>query len=256
MKRTLIFFIIVLFASNIYAQNTAEDIKTIRTQFKWVNSQTDFEKIELNNEEFLEHVPDNGGLLESLYKGKNLYKVTETIAISYAILTTEFYLWDNNLFFAYYTEKHYKEKKDSNGNLIELDYAHTDTKYEYRVYFKDAKIIREIEKGTSFQNKKDYLSEINNHQNLLDNKKKEKLFHGNWVSISDPLEVIECKENTFTTFYNSKYFETSTISIEGKYLYVTSADGINDRYEILNISNSNMKLLHLPRGNIIEYKKK
>jgi len=74
-----------------FSQNTDTAIKEIRTQFIWTNSQTDFELIELNNQDSLNHPTDNGATLIGLYKNNILYKITETIGISYALFTTEYY---------------------------------------------------------------------------------------------------------------------------------------------------------------------
>ena len=262
MKKLILLITIITISSNIFSQNTKEAINEIRQQFKWVNSQKNFKSVSLNNLDFLEHPTDNGATLTGFYKNNILYKVTETIGISYAIYINEYYLKNNKLIFVYAIEKQYKQKIDKNGKTTgELDYTSTDLKYEHRLYYKNEKQIRELKKGTKISgNNTKFLSHFASLKKLLDNKykyqKEYKLLQGTWISKDDTSNSIEIDGLIKTEYSENEYIDEAKIKIEGKYLFFYTSDGDTYKYEILELSDKTLKLIYLARGNTLVYYKK
>ena len=62
--KKLLLMTFLLIATNIgFGQSKSKSVKQIRSHFKWINSQKDFEIIVLNNRDFLDRSPDNGATL-------------------------------------------------------------------------------------------------------------------------------------------------------------------------------------------------
>ena len=244
-------------------QDDAETIEKIREHFKWINEQDDFVVSVLNNEDFLDHAPDNGALLKGFYKNEFLYKIVEVIGLSSVILTTEYYFWDNQLIFVYDTEKHFKEIFDSFGNFIELDYSATDLKYESRRYFVTDKEIKRIDMGNRqmrLDTEKDFISNVKFLKPQLDNRKyyqdEYDKIQGMWTSTIDALNSIEFDGLTKVEYYDGEYIDLSKIKIEGKYLYFWTGDEKDEyKYEIMELTDNILKLLYLPAGRILTYEK-
>ncbi len=90
MKKLLTMLLITITINISCTEN--DPIKQIKEQFKFINNQTDYVTFELNNEDFLDFSPDNGALLKGFYKNDKLFKVVESIGLSFAQITTEYYL--------------------------------------------------------------------------------------------------------------------------------------------------------------------
>ncbi len=148
-----VFFLILVLTPAIFAKTDIRVIKTIRSHFQWINSQTNTQKIELD-EGFLDMSPDNGASLIGFYQDNKLYKIIETVGLSFGIMTTEYYFW-NKLFFTYHKEQSFKKKYDQDGNFLELDYTHLNLNYQTRHYFHNGKLIRNITKGKPIFQKQD-----------------------------------------------------------------------------------------------------
>lgn len=244
-------------------QKDTEAIEEIREHFKWINEQDDFVVSELNSEDFLDHTPDGGALLQGFYKNDVLYKIVEVIGVSYANLTTEYYFWDNKLIFVYDTEKHFKEIFDSSGNFIELDFTTTELKYESRRYFENENEIKCINndlRETQNDDDKDFIVNVKMLKPQLDNKKDYQdeydRIQGMWTSTIDTLNAIEFDGLTKVEYYDDEYIDLSRIKIEGKYLYFWTGEEKNEyKYEIMNLTDNNLKLLYLPAGRILNYEK-
>ncbi|HEB62794.1 MAG TPA: hypothetical protein ENI82_06550, partial [Bacteroidetes bacterium] len=73
MKRILFLIILIPFTSILSAQNIKQDINEIRAQFKWINSQKDFQKTYFENDEFTDLIPSEGCQLDVFYKDTNIY---------------------------------------------------------------------------------------------------------------------------------------------------------------------------------------
>ena len=260
MKTVLSIFISLLFVSNLFTQTNDDAIKEIRTHFKRINSITDFETAELNNEDFLEHVPDNGASLIGFYKEDVLHKIVETVGISYAIIVSEYYVNENKLFFVYNYEKHFKQITDDAGLFVELDYTATEIKFEGRTYYKDDAVIKELLKGERTAQKQDFLKRFNEIKLLTDNKKQYQkeydLIQGMWVSLQDPASAFLIESLVQIEYYSAKYMDKSIIKIEDNYLYSTSIDGDVYKYKIISLTDSKLELLYMSSGRILTYEKR
>jgi hypothetical protein len=261
----LLLLIISFYGNVLFSQTEKETIDDIRSRFKWINSQQNFITSELNNRDYLDFSPDNGASITAYYKDNSLYKVVEIMGLSYAILTTEYYLWDNQLIFVYYTEKNFKQIKDASGNFVELDYSHTETKYEGRHYFDNGKEIKTIIKGekTGATTLVDFKKRLQEFIPLLKNKKNNQLFYqkiqGKWVSTEDPLNSIEFDGLTKTSFYEDEFLDEFKIKIDKEYLYcqLQNEEELEEyKYKIIELTDTTLRLLYLPKGTILAYKKR
>jgi hypothetical protein len=138
---SLLFLLFACCCSHSFAQSENAKIKAIQRVYNRTNQITGFKKITLENEAFLDNVPDGGGSLTGYFKRGMLYKIKEWIGLSYGVVETEYYLSKNTLVFAFVKEKHFKTVND------QVDYKTTIRAYEGRFYFDQDKVLRTIRKG-------------------------------------------------------------------------------------------------------------
>lgn len=126
---------------------TAQDNKTtiaeIKKEFRIINNDNRLKTIVLNNEEFLDHMPDGGGRLTGFYKKGELKKIVLWVGLSFGTETKEYYFKDDKLIFIYQQLNSflYDEK---NQRLL---YDKTKRSFEGRYYFDNGKLINIIIKG-------------------------------------------------------------------------------------------------------------
>jgi hypothetical protein len=134
-NRILLLFLLI---SCLTAQSqTREDvIKKIRKDFQEINADTTLKKTSLENEEFLENVPDGGGELTGFFKKDSIAKIAEWIGLSYGNRIREYYYKGDKLFFVF--EKFESFVKNKNG---ELDHERAKTSFEGRYYFNNDKLV-------------------------------------------------------------------------------------------------------------------
>ncbi len=265
-KRMRLLIFILILTSNVncvFSQTEKESIDSIRSRFKWINEHTDFTITELNNEDYLEHMPDNGGQLKGYFINDTLYKIVEWLGPSYAIMITEYYLWNNDLIFVYDIEKNYNQIIDSTDGFIGFDYSKTEIKYESRHYFVDGKEIRKLEKGKRLMEPSiphDFKSNVEGYRTVLVNKKNNQttydLIQGKWISTIDSLSSMEFEGLTKVDYYDGKYLDQSKIKIEEGFLYCWTRKDIDEfKYEIMSLTDNNLTLLYLPVGRLLTYEK-
>lgn len=140
MKNCIIFLLICCGIHTSFAQSKEEMVRLVRKEFQAINNDSTLKTVVLNNEDFLDEMPDGGGSLTGFYKDGKIRKIVEWIGISHGINIREFYFKDNQLIFVYTQFKSfvYDEKKDT------LDLMHTTLTSEGRYYFKDGKLISSI----------------------------------------------------------------------------------------------------------------
>ncbi len=260
MKTTITILLICLFANFATAQTEQELIKEIRKHYKWVNSQKDFVPVVLNNQDFLDQATDNGATMTGYYKNNKLYKIIETVGISYAVITSEYYFWSGELFFIYHTEKAYKEKKDDAGNFIELDYTKTELKYEDRQYFNKDKQIRRIKKGEILSTENNFLKRSKNLKPLLDNKKiykaQYKMLQGKWFGKDNKKDVMQIEGLVQTVFFDDEYIYASRIKIDDKHFSIKSfEDNSVTVYQLIELSKDVFKYFYEESSTTFEYYK-
>ena len=105
-------------------------------------------------------------------------------------------------------------------------------------YKEEARILKEL-----LKNKKD-------NQDSYDK------IQGIWMSTIDSLSTIEFDGLTKVDYYSGKYIDESKIKIDKDYLYCKPLkDNFDYKYEIMTLSDTNLTLLFLPRGNLLTYTK-
>lgn len=142
-KHIFLFLLSAFFFNFSFAQTRDEQIKLIRKKFEIINKDTTFNKVVLENEEFLENRADHGAELAGYYKMGEIKKIYEWIGLSNGINIKEFYFDKAQLIFVY-------EKFDSfvfDDKKNEFDLTKTKTIFEGRYYFSNQKLINQSTKG-------------------------------------------------------------------------------------------------------------
>jgi len=169
--------IILLFiASPVLAQNKAEMIAKIREQFQAINKESNYQKLSLENEEFLPQPTDGGGELIGYYKNASLKKIVVRVGISHGKQLFEFYFQNDRLIFVFekFEQFVYDEKKEA------FDYENPETTFEGRYYFNNNKLIEQVTTGhnrfedETLDPEKILMQEANDYKRLLNKKSAKK----------------------------------------------------------------------------------
>ena len=99
MKTILLIILTGLFSFSVSGQGNK--ISDIREKVQFINTDTSYVKVTLENNDFLEEMTDGGGQLIGFFKGETISKITERIGLSYAKYSTEYYFWKGQLFFCW-----------------------------------------------------------------------------------------------------------------------------------------------------------
>ena len=83
--------VFILFFLPSYSQTKEEIIKSIRKNFRQINSDRTLKKISLEDEEFLENMTDGGRELSGYFRKDSIVKVFEWVGLSYGNRTREYY---------------------------------------------------------------------------------------------------------------------------------------------------------------------
>lgn len=143
-KKAVFTLLIILFCLPAFAQNETV-ISGIRKAVEQINKDTGYVSKMLENEEFLEHMPDGGGQLTGYYKKGKLVKMVEWIGLSSCINITEYYLRNNKLIFTYTRGKEF-QYIDSTGTF---NSEKQDITMECRFYFDNGQLVRSVLKGST-----------------------------------------------------------------------------------------------------------
>jgi len=251
MNKTFIILVITFFSVNVFSQNIKQDIQEIREQFKWTNSQKQFIKIVLENEEFEDNVPSEGCGLEGYYIDGILYKIVESVMVSTALYTNEYYLKNNKLIFVFRKEVKFEVEENFENK----------TTYEERVYYKNGKTIRHLEKMKSVLSKNlDYKKKFNKLKLLLDIKVKHEsdynLLQGTWRNIDDNDDWYTIKGLRKDQYYKADIQDVCRFWFEEKYFYYHCIEeNTTIKYKILKLTNNRLKMQNKFEGNIEIYEK-
>jgi hypothetical protein len=140
------------------AQEKQVMVKNIRQECYAINREKAMKKIVLNNEDFLDHMPDGGGKLTGFYKNGELKKIVCWIGLSFGTESTEYYFKSNKLIFVYDQFNSFLlDEKTQN-----LRYDATERTFEGRYYFDHHKLIDKVTKGQ----KMGEINDDHNGQNL------------------------------------------------------------------------------------------
>jgi hypothetical protein len=247
-----------------FSQTEQQAIEQIKSQFRYINSQTNYVVSELNNEDYLDQMPDNGAQLKGFFRNDSIYKIIEWTGLSYAVIIKEYYFLKDELVFVYDSERDYNHTKDSSGQFSGFDYTGARLKYEARHYFNKGKEIKKTENGKQLigiDSSIDYQEEAEALKNLLRNKKDNQdsydKIQGMWQSTTDSLNTIEFSGLSLFDYYEGKYLGQSKIKIDKGYLFTKSIKDNNEfKYEIMSLSDLHLTLLYLPVGKLLTYKKR
>ena len=258
MKRILFLIILIPFTSILSAQNIKQDINEIRAQFKWINSQKDFQKTYFENDEFTDLIPSEGCQLDVFYKDTNIYKIIQKDAVSNAVFTTEYYLKNNKVIFVFRKEENFIFPVE-NDSIIKFE-----TQYEERVYYKNKKIIRHLEKGTSVLIENiDYQKQFEEYKPLIATKieygKQYNLLQGTWSNDEDSTDWF-----IITGLIKQQYKEADPVAnyrlwFDGRYLWFHNTENPEEgdsKYEILELTKKKLEMQDRLSGEVLFYSKR
>ena len=130
----------IVFALSSYeaaAQDNKSIISAIRKEFKTINSDSTYNTVVLDNEEFLGYATDGGSKLTGFYKAGKLQKMVSWIGFSTGVDITEFYFKNDKLIFAYEQVRSFVY--DEQQQMLRLD--STEQTFEGRYYFSGNTLI-------------------------------------------------------------------------------------------------------------------
>ncbi len=257
MKRIVFFIILSFFTKFLTAQNIKQDIAEIKAQFKWINNQKDFQSVYFENDEFTDQIPSEGCELSVFYKNDTIYKIIQKDAVSYAVFTTEFYLKNNHVIFVYRKEENFRISPDDESDIK------FETKYEERVYFKNKKIIRHLEKGTSvLGNNLDYQKLFAEYKPLIDTKiiygKQYNLLQGTWKNDDNDKDWFIIKGLAKQQYNDSDFVTYYRLWFDGRYLWLHNTENPDDgdsKFEILLLNDKKLEMQDRLSGEVLFYSK-
>ncbi len=129
----------------VYGQTKEEQILTIRAQYNEINADSAYQVRTVDGEDIA--IQSCGGaMVEGFYKVDELKRADFFIAKSNGVYFTEYYYWNNELFFAFEVEKqfYYDAQKDK------WNYDSISKLYEGRYYFANGELIETKHKGEPF----------------------------------------------------------------------------------------------------------
>jgi len=135
--------LILLCFSLAHAQEKQVVVKKIRQEFNIINKDKTMKKKVLNNEDFLDHMPDGGGRLTGFYIKGEVKKIVCWTGLSFGTENVEYYFKDNKLIFVY---------EQFNSFLVDqktrnLKYGATERTFEGRYYFDNNVLIDKVIRG-------------------------------------------------------------------------------------------------------------
>jgi len=128
------------------AQTKQEEIETIDIACNHINEEKRFTTKKLENDEYLDQMPDGGGELTGYYIGDTLYKMTDWIGLSSGVVKDEYYFDKGKPMFVYEVDSRF----EYNDSLQVRDYSKQKIVFEGRYYFGNNKLIHAIKAGTPF----------------------------------------------------------------------------------------------------------
>ncbi len=128
------------------AQIKQQKIQAIRAVYNHINEEKHFTTKKLENDEYLDQMPDGGGELTGYYIGDTLYKMTDWIGLSSGVVKCEYYFDNGKPIFVYEVESRF----EYNDSLQARDYSKQKIVFEGRYYFSNNKLIHSIKAGTPF----------------------------------------------------------------------------------------------------------
>ncbi len=140
-----------------------------------IDSNKNLKTIELNNEEFMDQMTDEGGTLTIYFSGNNIYKITEWIGLSSGVMIHNFYFQQNTLILVKDEEWFYEydDVKGTNKKVLSKE-----NRFRGLYYFSNNKLIYQESIGHNrFEDDRndaetEFLSRAIEYINLFNKKKK------------------------------------------------------------------------------------
>lgn len=111
-------------------------VKQIQSKVQNIYIQKITDSSKLENEQFLDHMPDGGGELTGYFKNGNLVKLKVWIGISYRVAEDTYYYSDNKLIYVLKTTDNFHI--DNSGKF---DYGKFEHHFQEDIYFDNGKLI-------------------------------------------------------------------------------------------------------------------
>ena len=189
-RLTFISFFIFSYSS-LLAQDISNKYPELIQKVKSINKDTSFEKIILENEEFMPQMTDGGGELTGYFKKGKIQKITRWIGLSYGIEKYDYYFDNGQLVFIY-------EILDGFlfDSLQRTDHTKTEVNFIGRYYFKNKKLVDSETTGHNrFDNEENdeetiLLKETDENLNKLLQKRKNIAKRKNEESLTFPFFII------------------------------------------------------------------
>ncbi|MDD5571295.1 MAG: hypothetical protein PHD97_09100 [Bacteroidales bacterium] len=108
-----------------------------------IDSDSSYQTKTLTNKQFMEQMTDGGGSLTGYFKNGKLVKIKEQIGLSSCIITTEYYLKDNELIFVFTEGKEFLYV----DSLKTFDSKTQTPTMTYKCFYKDGELIKKDLKG-------------------------------------------------------------------------------------------------------------
>ncbi|MFT5823848.1 MAG: rhodanese-related sulfurtransferase [Crocinitomix sp.] len=141
----ILLVVVIAIAQLTYSQTKEVQIQTIREQFKIINADSAYQVRTIFGDDI--EIPScNGADLKGYYQGDQLKRANLFVGKSNGIYFTEYYYWNNVLFFVYEVEEtfYYDVENDA------FNYDSISNLYEGRYYFAENELIKTKYKGTAF----------------------------------------------------------------------------------------------------------
>jgi len=137
--------LLLLSGNSVLCQVVTKEIEDIRSEFKLINSDSTYKKIELDNDYFIDEgrITDGGCSLTGYSKNGSIRKIVSWVGLSSGNEIIEFYYKNSKLIFVY-EEFHSFVYDKANG---EFRHDTTEKTFIGRYYFKNSKLIDYITTG-------------------------------------------------------------------------------------------------------------
>ncbi len=256
MKKQLLLIISLLLFQGLYSQNIENSIQEIRKHFKWINNQK-LEKFSLENEEFTDDIASEGSGLDIYFKNDTTYKLVQSDITSTNVFTTEYYVYNDKLFFVFYKEEAFTR----NPNTFEIDGSKVD--FEERTYFDKDSIIRHLTKGESVvKNQQDFEQQFDALYKYAKFKVKHlamiQKLEGVWVNKEDKNDNFEISGLKALRYNSEQVPTTYRMYFDGRYLWFhnTEDNEANDfKYELLELTKDKLEVQDRLNGEYKVYEK-
>lgn len=97
-KSTKLFIVFIALVLSAFTQK--DELKQLKKDIIEIDKYKNYQKIILNNEEFMMQMTDGGGSLTGYFRDGKLLKIEEDIFLSQCRVTSQYYFKDGKLFFA------------------------------------------------------------------------------------------------------------------------------------------------------------